>query len=622
MVKIIRSEEEILLKKSTFFVIAACLAALVPAFLAGNEALLKALEKGETEAAIQILKENPQMLTADLGTGMTSLHYAVYYGNETVADYVLKNGVDLNVKDKRNLTPVWFSVSGGRPAMLKKLIALGADLKVQNQAGDNLLFRAVNGGSLEVISLLLDNGFTVDMKNSWGGTPAIYAARTGNVDVIKFLASRSANLKAANGGFTLLHDSIFSGRTEAVDYLLDQGLDINGLGGEGPTPLILAVDVGNIPAALTLVRRGADINAVDKNGISVFRYAVMKGATELVAQAIAKKSDVSAADPRTGKTVLHEAALRGYSAIVGDLLKAGADKNAKDKGGRTALSYALKYGNQASADVLRKAGAVDAPWETNLDDDAYLKKPLADGEATIWYLKHSGWALKTKSAFLVFDYWDNDAAPDIKLLANGHIDPAELKDLKVYVFASHDHGDHFDRQIFDWKKTIPGIQYILGFESEAAEGVISMAPRTERKIGDLTVTTIKANDAGVGFAVQVDGLTIFHAGDHSNNTLETAGNDFYPEIDYLAERGIRPDISFFLNMYGCGSTNPEAFQKGIFYAVDKLKIKSVLPQHGAYKEWVYGNLVEGVAKNKIDVQVGAAVNQGDRFVYRGGKLKS
>jgi L-ascorbate metabolism protein UlaG (beta-lactamase superfamily) len=149
-----------------------------------------------------------------------------------------------------------------------------------------------------------------------------------------------------------------------------------------------------------------------------------------------------------------------------------------------------------------------------------------------------------------------------------------------------------------------------------------MAPRTERKIGDLTVTTIQANDAGVGFAVKVDGLTIFHAGDHSNNTIEAAGNNFYPEIDYLAERGIRPDIAFFLNMYGCGSTNPEAFQKGIFYAVDKLKIKSVLPMHGAYKEWVYGNLVEGVAKNKIDVQVGAAVNQGDRFAFSGGKLKN
>jgi ankyrin repeat protein/L-ascorbate metabolism protein UlaG (beta-lactamase superfamily) len=609
------------MKLGRILLIAAILALIGASPIQANDALIKAFEKGETEAILQMFKDDPEMMKADLGAGMISLHYAVYFGNEAVVDYVLKKGISLHVKDQRGLTPVWFSVSGGRPAMLKKLIALGADLKVQNQAGDNLLFRAVNSGNTETIGILLENGFTLDMKTSWGGTPLIYAARAGQVDLLKFLVARGADLKAVNGDFTLLHDAVFSGRPEAVDYLLDQGLDIEAHGAEQGTPLLLALDFGSFPGAAALIRRGADVNAVNKNGMSACRLAVMKGAHDLLPLILEKKPDLAAAEPRHGKTVLHEAALRGYSAVVSELLAAGADKNAKDKAGHTPLAYALKYGNAAAADVLRKAGAAEVPWETNLDDTAYLTKPLADGQAVIWYLKHSGWALRTKSAFLVFDYWDNDTPPDRKLLANGHIDPAELAGLKVYVFASHEHGDHFDRQIFDWQKAVPGIQYVLGFEAEDTEGAIHMAPRTERKVDGLTVTTIRANDAGVGFAVQVDGLTIFHAGDHSNNTLDMAGNDFFPEIDFLAGKGIRPDISFFLNAYGCGSTNPEAFQKGIFYAVDKLKIKSVLPMHAAYKEWVYRDLVEGVARAKIDVQVGAAVNQGDRFVYSGGKLK-
>jgi ankyrin repeat protein/L-ascorbate metabolism protein UlaG (beta-lactamase superfamily) len=609
------------MKKGSILLMAAMLAIIGMSPIQANEALIKAFENGETGAIIQMFKDNPEMMKADLGSGMISLHYAVYFGNEAVVDYVLRHGVSLHVKDQRGLTPVWFSVSGGRPAMLKKLIALGADLKVQNQAGDNLLFRAVNSGNTETIGVLLDNGFTLDMKTSWGGTPLIYAARAGQVEVLKFLVSRGADLEAVNGDFTLLHDAVFSGRPEAVEYLLDQGLDIEACGAELGTPLLLALDFGSLPSAAALIRRGADINAVDKNGISVCRFAVMKGANDLLPLILEKKPDLAAAEPRTGKTVLHEAALRGYSAIVSDLLAAGADKNAKDKAGHTPVSYALKYGNAAVAEVLRKAGAAEVPWETNLDDTAFLNKPLADGQAFLWYLKHSGWALKTKSAFLVFDYWDNDPVPDRKLLANGHIDPAELAGLKVYVFVSHEHADHFDRQIFDWKNAVPGIQYVLGFEAEDTEGAIHMAPRTERKVGDLTVTTIRSNDAGVGFAVRVDGLTIFHAGDHSNNTLEVAGNDFFPEIDYLAEKGIRPDMAFFLNAYGCGSTNPEAFQKGIFYAVDKLKIKAVLPMHAAYREWVYRDLVEGVARAKVNVQVGAAVNQGDRFFYSGGKLK-
>jgi hypothetical protein len=341
----------------------------------------------------------------------------------------------------------------------------------------------------------------------------------------------------------------------------------------------------------------------------------------LVDLLIAKKANLNVVEERTGKTMLHEAALRGNSSIVSKLITAGVPKDAKDKNGYTALSYALKYGNKTAAEILKQAGIENVTWESNLDDLTYLNKTLAKGEAYIWYLRHSGWALKTKSALLVFDYWDNDTPPDEKLLANGHIQPEELKKIPIYVFVSHNHGDHFDRQIFDWKKEIPGITYVFGFEAQGEEGIITLHPHTQQKIGALNVTTIQSNDAGVGFAVEVDGLTIFHAGDHSNNTLEMQDNNFFPEIDFLAEKGIKADISFFLNMYGCGSSNPEAFQKGIFYAVDKLKIKSVLPMHGADKEWVYQNLVDGVAQNNIKVDVGAAVNQGDRFFFSKGGLK-
>jgi hypothetical protein len=36
--------------------------------------------------------------------------------------------------------------------------------------------------------------------------------------------------------------------------------------------------------------------------------------------------------------------------------------------------------------------------------------------------------------------------------------------------------------------------------------------------------------------VEVDGLTIFHAGDHSNNMPEMKDNPFFPEIDLLQRR--------------------------------------------------------------------------------------
>lgn len=644
------------MKKILLFSLAWFLSAAAFAQVAARQDIVKALREGETETVLGLLRQTPELLKLDLGLeqGMTVLHYAAYFGNEAVVDYVLKNGADLNTKERRGLTPVWFSVSGGRPEMLKKLIALGADLKITNPAGDNMLFRVATGGNPEVVRILLQNGFQAGEKNKAGTPPVVAAAHNNALDVVKLLESNGADLRAASEtGSTILHESAASGKTDVLAYALDKGLDVNARdannltplqwavgwgntagaialihrgadidikGPEGATPLFLAVSQGNREVATALAEKGADVNAAGDGGLTPFLFAVKMGQTDLVRLFLNKKADLESTDPWTGKTALHEAALRGCTPIVEELLGAGAKKNAKDKNGRTALSYAQKYGHKTTADVLARNGVENVPWEINFDDHVYLKKDLAVGQAYIWYLRHSGWAVKTKSAVLIFDYWDDAPAPDRKLLANGHIDPEELKGFPVYVFVTHEHADHFDRQILDWKKTIPGIQYIFGFENEATTGGVYAAPRTQRTLGPLTITTIQSNDAGVGFAVQVDGLTLFHAGDHANNSLETANNTFYPEIDFLAGNGIRPDVGFFLNMFGCGMTLPEAFRQGIFYAVEKLNIKAVFPMHGANREWVYGNLAEDVVQNKIKVQVGVAVNRGDRFFFDKGVL--
>jgi len=577
-----------------------------------SEELLKLFEDGKTTEILKFFEEDPLQMKVDLGSGMTPLHYSAYYGNVSVFDYLLQKGADLNAQDQRGLAPVWFTVSGQRPDMLRKLIALDADLSNKNSQGDNMLFRAIMTRNPELVQILLDNGFDPKQRNAYNMTPIEHAAGMNSVEIINLLISKGADLRDSTR-MPLIQRATVSRGAEVLHYLLDRGFEIDEVDRNGRTPLMMAIDFGNMEAARALVMRGADVNLANSEGVVPMQIAVKKGSVELIDLFIAKKANLNIVEEQTGKTMLHEAALRGNSSIVSKLLAAGIPKDVKDKNGYTALSYALKYGNKTTIDILRQAGVENIPWETNLDDYTYLNKSLAKGEAYIWYLRHSGWALKTQSALLVFDYWDNDISPDEKLLANGHIQPETVKDVPIYVFATHEHGDHFDRQILDWKKDIPGITYIFGFEPHGEDGIITLLPRTQKKIGPLTVTTIQSNDAGVGFAVEIDGLTIFHAADHSNNTLEMKDNPFFPEIDFLAEKGIKPDISFFLNMYGCGSSNPEAFQRGIFYAVDKLKIKSVLPMHGADREWVYENLVDGVAQNNIKVDVGAAVNQGDRI---------
>jgi len=284
-----------------------------------NEKLLNLFQNGDTASILKILEADPSQLKADLEEGMTPLHYAAYMGNETVFDYMMKRGADLHVKDRRGLTPIWFTVSGGRPAMLKKLIALGADLGVRDAEGNTLLHRATRLRNAEAVEILLET----------------------------------------------------SGRK----------IEINAQNKKGYTPLLQAILIGNGGAIQALVRHGADVNLAAADGPTPVFLAVEKGSIDLVNLLLSQKPDMNVIEEKTGKTLLHEAAISGKSDIVGKLLEAGIPQNAKDKNGRTALSYARRYGNKAAAEVLIKSGAEDAAWRTDPKDPLFLPwgRILAEG---------------------------------------------------------------------------------------------------------------------------------------------------------------------------------------------------------------------------------------------------
>ena len=76
---------------------------------------------------------------------------------------------------------------------------------------------------------------------------------------------------------------------------------------------------------------------------------------------------------------------------------------------------------------------------------------LENRECVVWYLGHSGWAMKTKNHFLIFDYTEINTVVKDKEIHNSFINSTDLKNENVYVFVSHDHDDHYDKVIFSWE---------------------------------------------------------------------------------------------------------------------------------------------------------------------------
>jgi L-ascorbate metabolism protein UlaG (beta-lactamase superfamily) len=200
--------------------------------------------------------------------------------------------------------------------------------------------------------------------------------------------------------------------------------------------------------------------------------------------------------------------------------------------------------------------------------------------------------------------------PDEPSLANGSIDPNQIKDLSTTVFITHRHTDHYAPAVFDWKKTVKDIAYVAGFKPEGKDGYVFMAPRETKTLGGLDITTTRANDEGVGFFVTVDGLTIFHSGDHS-----AAGGDdrFKPEIDFLAGRGLRADLLFM----PISVTGDQEMNQGVHYATKQLSAVAVFPGHVAAREDVFVEFARDAAMAGITTPIYCPEYGGDRFTVPG-----
>ena len=241
---------------------------------------------------------------------------------------------------------------------------------------------------------------------------------------------------------------------------------------------------------------------------------------------------------------------------------------------------------------------------------------VSAGEAAVWYLYHSGFALKTQSALIIFDYWEPMDPPEHPSLFNGFINPEEIREEKVYVFTSHGHGDHYDGKILSWKDSIPDITYIFGWPNDKIPDAICFeSRRIKKQIGPMSVKNIHHKFDGIpesAFMIEVDGLNLYYSGDHGNSA-GTLNPIYKDNIDYMAGQSAQFDL-VFLSVFG-GPT-----YEGELYAVEKFAPKVMLPMHFGDQEARAEAFVELASPKFINTQFWYPQKQGDCFFYSGGQI--
>jgi len=305
---------------------------------------------------------------------------------------------------------------------------MGADPTIGDNENSQPIHLAAVSGSIPILDMLLEKNVDIETKDINQMTPMLFAVSRGQVEMTRHLVDLGANVnpdpcknnKSCTCGpnfRTPLHNACDMGKLELIEDFVSNGAKVNLLCNQGFTPLYYAVKSGNIDSVNFLIDHGAFLNVKEKE---------------------------------LGCTELHLAAAMGYGDIVRLLTEEGSCPKMTDISGKTPLDYAFNYGqNQIGYDLLA-SGANDSSLADYINGECLLSKSLDRGEATVWLLGHSGWAIKTQNHLLVFDYFDDTRArkPDHPCLVSGCIDTADLKNQHLTVFSTHEHADHFNQLIF------------------------------------------------------------------------------------------------------------------------------------------------------------------------------
>jgi len=291
----------------SFFVavlMAASMTVSVLAGVAGDAPVADAAMEGNIEMVRALLAEEADVSAAQ-GDGMTALHWAAYKDDLEIAKLLLQAEADVTARTRVGaILPISLAAQNGSAAMLEQLINAGAEVNSRTSTGATVLMMAAMSGSLEAVEILLDNGAFVNAREKKNGqTPLMFAAWKNRSDVIKLLVDRGAHVglatylismdetpldpvsrpiqrpkarekrapggNATMGGQTALLFASRDGHLDAVKALVESSADIDQInGGEGSSPMVIAIANGHYTVAKYLLDKGADPNIANIDGLT------------------------------------------------------------------------------------------------------------------------------------------------------------------------------------------------------------------------------------------------------------------------------------------------------------------------------------------------------------------
>ena len=404
----------------------------------GESVLMRAARTGSVGVVSALLEAGADATATEPSQEQTALMWAAAQGHAEVAQALIEEGADLHARSLVRRRTVHIGSRYGDRTSYTGVVDT-------NKGGFTALLFAARNAHIDAARVLVAAGANVDDVSADGTSALTLAVHSGHSEFAAFLLGHGADANARGSGYTALHAAVLRGDLAVVDALAAAGanMDVRLLRGTqsrywgkdyalndtalvGATPLWLAARYGDAPMMRALVAGGADpqlsfdpperhfkmsgpfaqltLGQLDPKGTTPLMVAIKtnggngimgdrrerflsaadiagKPADEdeqvtfgAVEAAIEFGADVNAADA-DGNTAMHHAASRRVDSVIQLLADAGADMNATNAEGLSPLAVAMAPGmrqqypdaDEASgnsragrtAELLRTLGAVE-----------------------------------------------------------------------------------------------------------------------------------------------------------------------------------------------------------------------------------------------------------------------
>jgi uncharacterized protein len=361
----------------------------------GETVLMNCARTGDATALRALLTAGAAADVTEPAHGQTALMWAAAQRHPDAVAALLARGADVNARSRTYTQTVTSEVTqrAGREE-------LNYDVP---RGGMTALLFAARSGDAESARLLVAAGADANDALPNGMSALTLAAHSGQTAVSAALLELGADPNAAEVGYTPLHAAVLRADLALVKALLARGANPNAPMTKGTpmrrtsqdfdlpavligsTPYLLAAKFLEVPIMRALAEGGANTRVAMRGGITPLMAAVGMGAgaatdrrgvakidggrvepeslvVDTLAAAIESGADVNAGN-EAGDTALHTAAAAGLNGVVQYLVKHGATLNAKNGRGQTPLTLLTtakdQTTRQSTIELLRSLGATE-----------------------------------------------------------------------------------------------------------------------------------------------------------------------------------------------------------------------------------------------------------------------